>query len=122
LLLPESLSQQSNSRGHGFALAVRSDHRELASILLIQLIAILAFAFIGSGAVNVIIDWILNSAEAEATVEDRPAILLVTLTEAGVLMQLRQDLVQRWDRMVTLQMFELLLYGFAGQLIILCLL
>lgn len=104
LLLPESLSQQRNARRPGFALIVGSDHRKLASILLMYLITVLTLAFSGC-TINMIIDRILYSSEAEATIEDRPAVLLITLTEAGVLMQLRQDLVQRWDRMIALQMF-----------------
>ena len=69
-----------------------------------------------------VIDWILYSPEAKSAVKHSPAIFLVALTEAGVLMQLRENLVQRGNWVVALQMLEFLLNRFASQLIVLALL
>ena len=70
-------------------------------------------------SVNMIINGILNSTEAKAAVKDCPAILFVSLTETGVLMELREDFVQSWNRMIALQILQLLLDGPACQLIVL---
>ena len=49
-----------------------------------------------------VVYWIFDSTKTKATVEDCSAVLLVALAEARILVQLRQDLVQRWYRMVAL--------------------
>lgn len=69
-----------------------------------------------------VINWIFDSTKTKSTVEDSPTIFFITLTEAWVLVQLRQDFIQRRDWVVALQVLQLLLYGPAGQLVVLALL
>lgn len=116
------MAKQGHSCWDLLALTVLSDDGELAAILQIILFSDIGFVFVGAGAVYVIINWIFDASKAEATIEDGPTILLITLTETRVLVQLRQYLIQRGNRVVALQMFELLLDGSAGQLVVLALL
>lgn len=59
--------------------------------------------------VNVVVDRVLNPSEAEASVEDGAAVLFVPLAKAWVLVELGQDLVERWHRMVGREVLELFL-------------
>ena len=72
--------------------------------------------------IYVVIYRILNSSKAEAAIKDCPAILLVSLTEAWVLMKLGKDFIQSRNRVIALQVLQFLLYGLARQLIVLALL
>jgi len=68
---------------------------------------------------NVIINWIFYTSEAESAIEDSSAVLLVSLAESRVLVELGQDLVQGGHRVLAWQTLELFLYRFCGQLFIL---
>ena len=70
-------------------------------------------------SVNMVVDGVLNATKAKAPVEDGAAVLLVALAEAWVLVELSQDLVERWDGMVGWEVLELLLDGLACQLLVL---
>lgn len=70
-------------------------------------------------AVNVVVDGVLDAAEAEAAVQDCSTVLLVALAKAWVLVELGQDLVECRHRMVGGQVLELLLDRLAGQLLVL---
>ena len=119
LLLAETLSQQSDAGRYGFGLSIRAHHAELAGTLLIDCITELTFVLIRRRSVEVVVDGVLDASEAEAAVQDCPAILFVSLAETRILMQLREYFVEGWNRVVTLQILQLLLYGLAGQLIVL---
>ena len=68
-------------------------------------------------SVDMVVYRILNSTETEAAVQNRSAVLLVTLAEARVLVQLSQYLIESWHRMVSREVLQLLLYRLTRQLL-----
>ena len=112
------MAKESDSGRYRFVWIVLTNNGKITSILLIPK---LWFVFVLS-TVDVIVDWILDSAKTKPAIQDSSAVLFVTLAEARILMQLCQDLIQRRYWMIALQMLELLLDGPAGQLIIFALL
>jgi hypothetical protein len=65
---------------------------------------------------------IFDSSKTKAAIQNSSTVLLVALAEARILMELRQDLIQRWYRMIALQVLQFLLDRATSQLIILALL
>ena len=102
------MPKQSDSGRYCFVWIVLAWHREFASILL--LIPELRVVFL-LGGVYVIVDRILYSSETKPSIENSSAVLFVSLAEARVLVELRENLVQRRYRMIVLQVLELLLYA-----------
>ena len=100
LLLTDAMAEQSHAGGYRLVWIVLANDRKLTSI---GLIPELWFIFVLS-TVNVIVNWIFDSTKTKAAVQDSTAVLLVALAEAWILVQLRQDFVQRWNRMIALQM------------------
>lgn len=100
LLLTDAMAEQSHACRYRLVWIVLTDDSKITSV---RLIPELRFVFVRR-PVNVIVNWIFYSPKTKATVEDRSAVLFIALAEARILMELRQDLVQRWYRMVALQM------------------
>ena len=96
------MSEQSDTGRRSFGLTTSSYHGKLTTILLIKLISELTFGFVCGRSINMIIYWVFDSTKAEATIKDCPAVLFVSLAEARVLVELRENLVQRRYRMIAL--------------------
>ena len=72
-----------------------------------------------TASIYVIVYRVLDASEAKATIEDGPAIFLVSLPESWILMELSQDLIEGRHRMVRWKVLQLILYGFTCELLVL---
>ena len=93
-------------------------HSKLATILLVPELWIIFLL----GRVYVVVDRIINSSKTKPSIQNSSAVLFVSLSEAWVLVELRENFVQRRYRMIALQMLQLFLYGSTSKLVILALL
>lgn len=118
-LLPYTLSKQSDSCTHRLVLIVLTHDCKLASIGLVTILASLTFVL---HAVYLVVNGVFYSSKAESSIQNGSAVLLVSLAETWILMQLVEDFVESWNRMITLQVFQFLLNRSACKLIILALL
>lgn len=110
LLLTDAVAEERDAGRDGLVWIVLPDDGKLPSILLISEWRLVFVC----GAVDVVVDWILDPTETEPAVEHCSAVLFVALAEARILVELREDLVQGRYRMVALQMLQLLLNRPAG--------
>ena len=70
---------------------------------------VVALVILVDSGINSFVDWVLNAAMGESTIQDSSTVLLVPLPEASVLVELIENLVESWNRVVVLQVLKLLL-------------
>ena len=103
-LLSYPLAQQRDSLRYFLLLTSLTNHCELTSIRLY--LAVCSIGWLSRryrpSSINMIINRILDASEIEAAIQDGPAVFLVTLTEARVLMKLSEDFIQGWNWVVAL--------------------